>query len=67
MWGATDLNKDNVPAWNVTYKGDVVFDAKFSDNFHTVESQLFQMDACSPIYDPAAPEPINFDEATEDE
>jgi len=41
MWGASDLNKDNVDAWNVTFKGDVVFDPSFAENFHTVDSQLF--------------------------
>jgi len=26
LWGGTDLDKTNVPAWNTSYKGDVIFD-----------------------------------------
>jgi len=38
LWGGTDLDKTNVPAWNTTYKGDVVFDEKFAQNFHLPEN-----------------------------
>jgi hypothetical protein len=34
MWGATGLDKENVPAWNVSYKGNVTFDDAFAQNFH---------------------------------
>jgi hypothetical protein len=41
MWGGTGLDKENVPAWNVSYKGNVTFDENFAENFHSVDSQLW--------------------------
>ena len=41
MWGGNGLNKDNIPAWNVSYKGNVTFDSDFSNNFHLPTYQVF--------------------------
>lgn len=39
MWGANGLDKENVPAWNVSYKGNVTFDDAFAQNFHVAANQ----------------------------
>ena len=39
MWGGSGLDKENVPNWNVSYKGNVTFDSAFSENFHLPISQ----------------------------
>lgn len=41
VWGGMDLDKTNVPAWNATFKGDVVFDPKFAENFHLPVNQEY--------------------------
>lgn len=38
MWGISGLNKDEVPAWNVTFKGNATWDGDFSKNFHLPEN-----------------------------
>lgn len=49
LWGANGLDKENVPAWNVTYKGNVTFDASFADNFHHPVSQTYMRDTCHKV------------------
>jgi len=49
MWGGSDLNTDLVPAWNVSYKGNVTFDATFADNFHLPVNQKFMRDKCEEL------------------
>jgi len=33
IWGASGLDISNVPAWNVTFKGNATWDGDFSKNF----------------------------------
>jgi len=35
MWGATELDRSKTNFWDPSYKGDIIFDPKFSENFHT--------------------------------
>jgi hypothetical protein len=49
LWGGSDLDTTNVPAWNTTYKGDVVFDEKFAQNFHLPENQVYMRDTCNTL------------------
>jgi hypothetical protein len=49
MWGGKDLNKDEVPGWNVSYKGNTTFDAAFASNFHIESNQLFMKNKCDEL------------------
>jgi hypothetical protein len=47
MWGTTGLSKENVPAWNVSMKGNATFETDYSLHFHEVENQLFDFNTCT--------------------
>jgi hypothetical protein len=49
LWGGKGLDKSKVPAWNTTYKGDVIFDQDFPDKFHLPENQIFQKETCEKL------------------
>lgn len=46
IWGVTELNREEVPAWNVTFKGNATFDNAFSTNFWKEENQYYMLKGC---------------------
>jgi len=49
IWGVSDLSKELVPAWNVSMKGNVTFDAAFSTNFHNIDNQNYMKAKCDEL------------------
>lgn len=49
MWGAKELDRAETSFFNTTFKGDVVWDAEFTKNFHEVENQAFALSTCLKI------------------
>jgi len=49
MWGATGLDKELVPAWNVSMKGNDTWDNDFGINFASVENQKFMKLKCEEV------------------
>lgn len=46
IWGVTELDRTEVPSWNVTWKGNATFDNSFSENFWRPENQEFMLKGC---------------------
>lgn len=51
MWGADYLDRSETSFWDQSYKGEIIWDSKFSENFHKVENQQAAFDLCSEISD----------------
>jgi len=49
MWGAKELDRTETNFWDTTFKGDIIFDEKFSENFHLPINQQFHLDTCTDL------------------
>ena len=49
MWGAKELDRSETNFFNVTFKGQIVWDKDFSTNFHEVKSQQLILDVCNEL------------------
>jgi hypothetical protein len=49
MWGAKGLDRSETNFWNTTFKGDIDWDPKFSENFHLPANQKGALDICAKI------------------
>ena len=49
MWGAKELDRTETNFWDTKFKGDIIFDEKFSENFHLPINQQFHIDTCTDL------------------
>jgi hypothetical protein len=49
MWGAKELDRTNTNFFNTTFKGDVVWDKEFTENFHKTENQAYALKTCKTL------------------